>query len=928
MGIDLRRPSVSPPVERRQASAGVRYGLAVAAVAYVGYLALLVTCDLLRVAPLGFVPRYQGGEVTLAQLQPFSIAHRAGLRPGDRIRQANGQTLERGADWQRVRVHLDPSKPLTLEIQRGEQVFGVDLSLPAGLGEWRSGPPRPGLLAFRLAQIITLGIALMVAFRRSFQPSALLGAMLLASIATVSLVLPMRIATFWNALPGALGLLLWVPFATSVAVGPLLFTFAAVFPRRAWSIRRIAIALVPAAVLVSLQLYSGYHIMQPPGGPTGLPDWTMPVFVINVAYAGCAVVLLLAHHRAAETLTDERRIRVLIVGAVVGVAAGSAVVLGYWRNPGADIFATRTLTVLSLVFLAVPASFAYAILRHRLFDVSLIVRQGLRYALARRFVDALIFLIAAVLLADLFINRTQPLVVMLQSRWWWFTTLGAILLVARSRREQWLRSVDRRFFRERYDAQRLLRSIADQVTRASDFDAIAPSVVQQIDEALHPEFVTVLRHVPEESVFSAIPTGTATEGASGPLPSSLAVIGVLSVLKKPLALSLGDTAWVRHQLPLEEHSLLLSHGIELLVPICSQVSGDLPVALLALGPRRSEEPYNQEDLDLLVTIAQAVGSLIERSSGDHTLAECPGCGRCFGPGSEVCPHDGHRLTATRGSRLLNGRYCLERRLGRGGMGTVYEAVDDVLERPVAVKLIREDVVGPLDMASRFRQEARAAAGFAHPNVVRVYDFGLDRHHRPFLVMELLEGETLRQRLSSRRPPGAAEALHILRGVCSAVSAAHSQGLVHRDLKPENIFLQRHPSGVVPKVLDFGLAKTFDAHRSFGRSTAKGTSAGLLVGTLEYMAPEQVAGDDVDPGWDIWALGVITYEMLAGRHPFRRKVAFAGDDTAAEFVADGAPEGEKLSGAVTALLDTSLSTDPAARPRDALDFLAACERLLA
>ena len=239
MGIDLRRPSVSPPVERRRASAGVRYGLAVAAVAYVGYLALLVTCDLLRVAPLGFVPRYQGGEVTLAQVQPFSIAERAGLRPGDRIRQANGQTLERGADWQRVRVHLDPSNPLTLEIQRGEQVFGVDLSLPAGLGEWRSGPPRPGLLAFRLAQIITLGIALMVAFRRSFQPSALLGAMLLASIATVSLVLPMRIATFWNALPGALGLLLWVPFATSVAVGPLLFTFAAVFPRRAWSIRRM-----------------------------------------------------------------------------------------------------------------------------------------------------------------------------------------------------------------------------------------------------------------------------------------------------------------------------------------------------------------------------------------------------------------------------------------------------------------------------------------------------------------------------------------------------------------------------------------------------------------------------------------------------------------------------------------------------------------
>ena len=185
------------------------------------------------------------------------------------------------------------------------------------------------------------------------------------------------------------------------------------------------------------------------------------------------------------------------------------------------------------------------------------------------------------------------------------------------------------------------------------------------------------------------------------------------------------------------------------MPISSQISGDLPQALLVLGPRRSEEPYNQEDLDLLVTIAQAVGLLLERSSGDrHTLTECESCGRCFDAGADVCSHDQHPLTTTRGSRLLNGRYRLERRLGRGGMGAVYAAVDDVLERPVAVKLIREDVVGPLNLPARFRQEARTAAGFAHPHVVRVYDFGVDRYRRPFLVMELLEGDTLRQRLAS------------------------------------------------------------------------------------------------------------------------------------------------------------------------------------
>jgi hypothetical protein len=912
-----------------RASTAVRWGVAVVAVAYIGYLALLVTCDLLRVAPLGFVPLFEPGAVIIADVQPDSIGARAGLQAGDRIRRANGQVLEGSADWQRVRVHLDPSKPLELEIERTRRSSTVSLLLPSGLREWRSGPSRPGLLAFRLAQVITLAFALVVGFKRSFQPPALLGALLLASIATVSLVLPMRMFAFWHALPPVVGMLLWLPFATSVAVGPLLFAFFAVFPRRAWSTARLRIALFPAALIVGWHVFAWYHITRDVGPPTGLPNWTMAVFVVNVVYSGLAVALLLRHRRAAETLTDQRRIRVLLVGGVVGVAAGSAVVVGYWRSPGTDIFATGTLTVLSLVFLAMPASFAYAILRHRLFDVSLIVRQGLRYALARRFVDALIPILGAVLLVDVVVHRTQPLIAMLRSRWWWFTLVGAALLVARGRREHWLRGVDRRFFRERYDAQRLLTSIAEQISRASNFDAIAPSVMQQIEEALHPQFVSVLRHAPGDSMFAPVATGSAAEHTSGPLPASLTVIGVLSVLRKPLALSLGDTAWVRHQLPTEERALLVQHGIELLVPVSSQISGDLPQALLVLGPRRSEEPYNPEDLDLLVTIAHAVGLLLERSSGDrHTLTECESCGRCFDAGADVCSHDHHPLTTTRGSRLLNGRYRLERRLGRGGMGAVYAAVDGVLERPVAVKLIREDVVGPLDLPARFRQEARTAAGFAHPHVVRVYDFGVDRYRRPFLVMELLEGDTLRQRLASGVPLRAPDALHVLRGVCSALSAAHGEGLVHRDLKPENIFLQRHASGIVPKVLDFGLAKAFDAHWQPERSTATGSSAGLLVGTLEYMAPEQVAGDEVNPEWDIWAVGVIAYEMLTGSHPFRRTVAFAGDNTAAAPAVSAGLECPQLPEAAAAFFRAALSTERALRPKEALEFLSACEQVLA
>ncbi len=923
----------SPPAAHRslvpltavRASVAARWAVAVAALAYIAYFTLLVTCDLRRVAPLGFVPRFDGSAATIDHVVPDSIAARHGLRSGDRVVRANGQVLELPADWQRVRLHLDPTKPFDLELRRLQQPVAVSLILPSGLQEWRTGPPRAGLLAFRLFQAITLALAILVAFKRTSHPPALIGALLLASIATYSLVLPMRMVAFWDALPSPLGTLLWIPFATSVAVGPLLFAFFAVFPRHVLSMWTVAVALAPAAFIVLWDLNAWYHITQDLGPPTGIPDLMPVVTLTNVVYAGFAVMLLWTHERAAETLTDRRRIRVLSVGAVVGVTAGVGVVIGYWRNPGADIFATATLTVLSLVFLAVPASFAYAILRHRLFDVGLIVRRGLQYALARRSVDALIPILGILLLVDVIVHRAQPLGTMLQSRWWWFSLVGAALWVVRARREQWLRSVDRRFFRDRYDAQRLLRSIADQITRASNFEAIVPTVMQQIDEALHPEFVSVLRHVPAESAFCAVSPASLHDQSSSTLPSSLAVVGVLSVLRKPLALSLGDTAWVRHQLPLDERALLLEQGIELLVPISGDVAGAPPLALLVLGPRRSEEPYSQEDLDLLVTVAHAVGALLERTSLDRqSLAECESCGRCFDVGAERCPHDGRPLALSPGSRILNGRYRLTRRLGRGGMGAVYQACDDVLEREVAVKVIRHDVEAPLNLAARFRQEARAAAGFAHPHVVRIYDFGIDRDRHPFLVMELLEGDTLRQRLSGGRALAAPEVLHVLRGVCSALNAAHGQGLVHRDLKPENIFLLRHQSGVVPKVLDFGLAKTFDGRSSLQRSTVPGTSAGVLVGTLEYMAPEQVAGDDVSPAWDLWALGVITYEMLTGRHPFRRNVVFADAAAMSNQIAWRGDEAPVLSPAMAAFFRSALSTERALRPRAPLEFLAACE----
>jgi serine/threonine-protein kinase len=261
------------------------------------------------------------------------------------------------------------------------------------------------------------------------------------------------------------------------------------------------------------------------------------------------------------------------------------------------------------------------------------------------------------------------------------------------------------------------------------------------------------------------------------------------------------------------------------------------------------------------------------------------------------------------------------------MGAVYSATDAVLERAVAVKVIRSEPIAAADMAARFRREARAAASFAHPHVVRVYDFGVDRASRPFLVMELLDGCTLRERLARTGRMQAPEVLHVLRGVCSAVSAAHDRGLVHRDLKPENIFLQTPASGCVPKVLDFGVAKALD-QGEVATGSARGTAAGVLVGTIEYMAPEQVAGDEVNRSWDVWALGVVTYEMLTGRHPFSRGVTVGMPEDAPFITAHGGTDHPPVPGRVQAFFHRALSPDRVQRPSDAATFLADIERVLA
>ena len=180
------------------------------------------------------------------------------------------------------------------------------------------------------------------------------------------------------------------------------------------------------------------------------------------------------------------------------------------------------------------------------------------------------------------------------------------------------------------------------------------------------------------------------------------------------------------------------------------------------------------------------------------------------------------------------------------MGTVYEASDSSLERRVAVKLIRDDWIDSVDAVQRFRREARAAAGFTHPNVVTIYDYGVEGETRAFLVMELLKGGTLRDELSHQKRLSSSRMVHVFRNVCATVEAAHRRDLIHRDLKPENIFIATGVDGTgeVIKVLDFGLAKFLPVNvDSASTHTTAATQPGMLIGTPAYMSPEQLLGED-------------------------------------------------------------------------------------
>ncbi|MBA2504249.1 MAG: protein kinase [Pyrinomonadaceae bacterium] len=298
---------------------------------------------------------------------------------------------------------------------------------------------------------------------------------------------------------------------------------------------------------------------------------------------------------------------------------------------------------------------------------------------------------------------------------------------------------------------------------------------------------------------------------------------------------------------------------------------------------------------------------------------CPTCERCYEDAETTCRVDAASLVSSRqGSCIIGEKYRLDRRIGRGGMGAVYAGTHLELDRSVAIKLLLPDYITDANALERFRREARAAARLNHQNVADVYDYGLLTDGGAYIVMELIEGETLREHMNKDCTLPFGEAASIARQVAEGIDAAHRNHIIHRDLKPSNIILMRdHQNQLVAKVVDFGIAKLKEA-----TVTGDGalTNTGMLIGTPRYMSPEQCGGQELDARSDIYTVGVLLYEMLGCRAPFDAPSATAiALKHIQELPAPLTNFRSDLPPALAAIVMQALEKDPAKRQQTAAEL---------
>jgi GAF domain-containing protein/tRNA A-37 threonylcarbamoyl transferase component Bud32 len=612
-------------------------------------------------------------------------------------------------------------------------------------------------------------------------------------------------------------------------------------------------------------------------------------------YMGVCLLLALAasarNYRRLNSEGSRRRVRWVLTGLTVALIP--FIVLSLARATESISLTTyhfyMPITFLAMLF--IPAAIVMAVWKEQLFDIRVLVRRGLQYLFARAALRTL-FALPVLLLAFSILsnpNRTVAQILTQGSGWINVALIGTIAIALQSR-QKLQASLDRRFFREAYEQEQVLSRLIDEVRQRESLSEVATLVGARVDSVLHPASLHIFYRAQERSDRF---DGHSSSGAVSGLQLSTQP-ALLRLLETDDAIR--DVPAGIERLPPDEREWLMNLGVRLIVPIAG--TRDRLVGVLLLGERKSEEPYSATDRRLLQGIAAQIGLVYENQhlkervrrdadvrrdvlarldeGGLSLLKECPACGRCYDSVSERCDTDCAELALTMPiERTLEGKYRLDRAIGRGGFGAVYEASDLRLQRPVAAKVMMGSLFGDQTALRRFEREARAAAKIDHPHITRVHDYGTVGSGGAFLIMELVSGNTWRAELQRAGAVAPSRAAEWFRQLLDGLQFAHGMGIVHRDLKPENVMIvSPKPEGMLRaeadqraetvKIMDFGLAKVRDAGAG---ATESVTVAGTALGTIGYMAPEALTGGLVDERTDLFAIGVMVVETVTGARPF-------------------------------------------------------------
>jgi hypothetical protein len=845
-------------------------------------------------------PTEEGGPETIIQVTPNGPA--SVLRVGDEVVAINGINVER-SDYKTENTFrpVKAGDTYNIAVRREVQIHQFTLRRESRDPiRWILGS---GAIATLMASLVFFVIGVAVFFLKPDDKQALLLALCLTMMASAfALPQPFEGTSWWYRALIVIGQI------TKPATPALFLHLFLVFPEPSFILRRFPrferLLYVPISLLVlapNTYLMFLWAIA---------PDEFFAMFlrypwvggmigIVELIYLVSALVVLVLNYRRAS-LVAKRKLRIVVAGTLVALApfVGWIIALSVFESLNGNGPVQRTgWMFVNFLLLVLPLSFAYAIVRHQVIPVRLIVRRGLQYLFARNALRVAIVLPLAGLLISIATNPDRKLsdILLRNSLYFYLLLLVAIALglVFRRRLSEW---IDRKFFRETYNQEKILRELTDDVKQLDSIPDMSKRVTERVNAALHAEQIYLFYREEGTRDLSLSYTSGGTSHELN-IPEEFQLLRFMELQGGAQDFPFPP----KINVPKSERDWLAQLGTQLIVPLAgtdSRLSG-----LLLLGPKKSEVPYTAGDRDLLESLAGQIAIVYEnvrlkqrvdqdrkqkhevlsRVAGQNLnlLKECPRCGACFDITALACANDGAELALSLPvERTIEGRYRLDKLVGKGGMGAVYQATDLRLHRKVAVKILTGSMFGNSEALRRFEREAQASARLHHRNIVTVHDYGLLTTEGAYLVMELIAGETLGARLKREKQVSPAVAAKLFEQILDGLQAAHEGGIVHRDLKPENVLLSTASTASTAStdvtgltqvhLLDFGLAKLTGGPSADSGNPADAspmTAPGAVMGTFGYMSPEQLTGGQVDERSDLFSVGVMIVEALTGRRPF-------------------------------------------------------------